>query len=56
MQFSGSKTAKGAFTYYVITGGGGGGGFVKCLCMILGEGEGGWPCDDRRKYVFYKVK
>ena len=29
---------KGAFTYYVITKGGG--GSLKCLCKIMGEGEG----------------
>ena len=25
-----------------------GGGSLKCLCMIMGEGEGGWPCDDKQ--------
>ena len=35
IQLSGSKTTKGAFTYYVITEG----GFLKCLCMILGRGR-----------------
>ena len=35
---------KGAFTYYVITEGergGGGRGSLKCLCIVMGEGEGG---------------
>ena len=27
-------------------------GSLKCLCMIIGEGEGGWPCDDISKQVF----
>ena len=30
---------KGALTYYVISEGGGGGS-LKCLCIIIGEGEG----------------
>ena len=37
------------FTYYVIIEGGGGGGSLKGLCMIMGEGEGGWLCDDVSK-------
>ena len=36
------------FTYYVIIEGGGGGS-LKGFCMIMGEGEGGWLCDDVSK-------
>ena len=41
-----SKTAKGAFTYFIITVGEG--GFLNCLYMIMGRG-GGWLCDDISK-------
>ena len=34
-------TPQGALTYYVITQAGGGEGSLKCLCMIMGEGEEG---------------
>ena len=34
-----SKTTKAAFTYYIITEGGM--GSLKCLCMIVGDGERG---------------
>ena len=37
------------FTYYVIIEGGGGGVSLKRLCMIMGEGKGGWLCDDVSK-------
>ena len=51
IKLSESKTTNGAFTYYVITEGEvkGGGGSLKYLCMIVGEGEAGWPCDDISK-------
>ena len=39
-KLSESKTTKVALTYYVITEGGG--GSLKGLCMIMGEGKGGW--------------
>ena len=41
IKLSENKTTKGAFTYYIITEEGG--GSLKCLCMIMTEGEGGWP-------------
>ena len=43
----------GAFTYYAITEGGG--GCLKCLRMIKGEGEGGWPYDDISKNNFFHI-
>ena len=44
---------KTAFTYYVITEGGR--DSLKCLRMIMGEGEGegGWPYDDISKNNFF---
>ena len=51
MKLSESKTNKGAFTYYVIAKGGR--RVSKCLFMIMGEGEGSWPCDDiNKKFLF----
>ena len=41
------KTTKRVFTYYVITEGGG--TCLKGLCMIMGEGEGAWSCNDISK-------
>ena len=38
---------KGAFTYYIITGGQGVGGSQKILMHGYGGWGGGWPCDDR---------
>ena len=37
IKLSESKTTNAAFTYYIITEGTG--GSLKCLCMVLGEGE-----------------
>ena len=43
---------KGAFIYYLITEGEG--GSLKCVCMIMGEGEGGWPYDDiKNNYLLH---
>ena len=47
IKLSENKTTKGAFTYYIIIEGGG--GSLKCLCLIMAEGEGGWPCEDISK-------
>ena len=50
-----SWVCKGAFTYYVITEGGE--GSLKCLRMIMGQGEGVWSYDDIRKInFFHKMK
>ena len=45
------KRGKGALTYYVIKGGGSRES-LKCLFMIMAEGEGNWPYDGISKYVF----
>ena len=41
----------GVLTYYIITERGG--GSIKCLRMIMGEGEGSWPYDDISKNNFF---
>ena len=49
------KFSKRAFTYYIMTEGGG--GSLKCLRLIMGEGEGSWPYDDISKNnFFHKMK